>query len=105
MQPAPDPTWNSGGEHRAESELRHCDEGRASTNASSLELVSAGFGAKSGHTGVCLKNILQILPQTESRGKLGVSYLVHHLDRNDMNCPFFLGQGCVRFFSHTADHE
>lgn len=43
MQPAPDPTWNSGGEHRAESELRHCDEGRASTNASSLELVSAGL--------------------------------------------------------------
>ena len=46
MQPAPDPTWNSGSKHRAESELRHHAEGRELAQASSLGLVSAGLEQK-----------------------------------------------------------
>lgn len=37
------PVWSSGGEHRAESELRHWDEGQTLTKAYSLGLVSAGL--------------------------------------------------------------
>lgn len=48
MLSTPDQTWSSGGEHRAESELRHWDEGQALTKPSSLGLVSASLEQNQG---------------------------------------------------------